>query len=311
MQVLIAKVKIDEKNRLRSTKGINVDDLAKSMKELGQIVPIVINEYYKLVAGYRRLQAAKQLKWKHIEAVQMKNLTKLAEFDVELHENWKRKNFTEFELGEALLKRKEIYETAHPEVSAKGKHVRQARTPEGKFAEKTVETKPVTTVDNKIPEIKPVERFSKSTAEILGVSESRLREKIAVAKAIQEKRVPKQVVKDYEEGKTSFTKVLQIIREKGKKAKTKQKSYAEIREQQKKTGLENAKKAMAEEEIDAVVEAINGVRKEEEIEPIQLCIKCKKALPMTCPDCQHQYILCDRDWNDHQLDEEACKKYEW
>jgi len=310
MKILIGKVKVDEKNRLRATSGENVDELANSMKELGQLVPIIINEYYKLVAGYRRLKAAKQLDWKHIEAVQMKNLTPLAEFDVELHENWKRKNFTEFELGQALLKRKELYETEHPEVTQKGKHVRQTRTPEGKFAEKTVMASPATTVDEKISGVKPTERFSKSTAEILGVSDRTLREKLQVAKAIQEKKVSEEVVDDYKEGKTSFTKVLNMVRDRGKKTKTQKKIMADIRETKKKIGLENAKKAMIDEELDDVVSAINGVRKEEKMEPIKLCVDCKKALPVACPNCEDKFILCDRDWSEHKLDEEGCKKYE-
>jgi hypothetical protein len=308
MQILVTKVKVDEKNRLRASIGDNVDDLAKSMKELGQLVPIIVNEYYKLVAGYRRLKAAKQLKWKHIEAKQMKNLTKLAEFDVELHENWKRKNFTETELGDALLRRKEIFDVQHPELTAEGKHELQSRTSDGKFGTKIVRTDSVPTDGKKISGVKPHQSFTKSTAEILGVSESTVKAKLQVAKAIKDKIVPADVAKDFEEGKTKFSKVLEIVREKGRKSKVKDKSTAEVREEQKKLGLESAKKAM--EELDDIVEAVNGVRKEEKLEPVKLCIDCKKSLPVGCPSCEHKYILCDRDWSEHELDEEGCEKYE-
>lgn len=307
MKILIGKVKVDEKNRLRATSGEDVEDLSNSMKELGQLVPIIINEYYKLVAGYRRLRAGKQLKWKHIEAVQMRNLTPLAEFDVELHENWKRKNFTDKELGDALLRRKEIFDIQHPELTAEGKHALQERTSEGKF---TTRPDSVPTVEGKISEMKPHESFTKSTAKVLGVSESTVKAKLQVAKAIKEKKVSKQVAKDFTEGKTKFSKVLEIVREKGRKAKTKQKTLTEIRKEQKKIGLENAKKAMSEEELDDVVDAINEVREEEEIEPVKLCLDCKKALPVACPNCEDKFILCDNDWSEHKLDKQGCKNYE-
>jgi len=307
MKILVSKVKVDEKNRLRASSGEDVDDLANSMKDLGQLVPIIINEYYKLVAGYRRLKASKQLKWKHIEAVQMRDLTPLAEFDVELHENWKRKNFTDKELGDALLRRKEIFDNQHPELTAEGKHILQERTSDGKF---TTKPKSVLTVGDKISGVKPHESFTKSTAEVLGVSESTVKAKLQVAKAIKEKKVSQEVVKDFEEGKTKFSKVLEIVREKGRKAKVKQKSLTQIRKEQKKKGLENAKKAMVDEELDDIVDAINNVRQEEKIEPIKLCIDCKKALPVACPNCEDKFILCDNDWSEHKLDEQGCKKYE-
>jgi len=305
MQLLVSKVKIDEENRLRASSGEDVDDLANSMEELGQLVPIIVNEYYKLVAGYRRLKAAKQLKWKHIEAKQMKNLTKLAEFDVELHENWKRQNFTEKELGDALLRRKEIYDIQFPETTAEGKHVNQPRTPEGKFAEKSKNDSVSLAAGVKNSEIKPHESFSKSTAEVLGVSPRTVERKLQVAKAIKEKKVSEEVIKDFEEGKTTFTKVLEIVREKGKKAKIKEKTKAKVREEQKKLGLENAKQAMVED----IADAINDVRKEQEIEPVKLCIECQKSLPVNCPNCEDRFILCDRDWSEHKLDAEGCKKY--
>ena len=311
MKILIGKVKVDEKNRLRATSGEDVGDLANSMKELGQLVPIIINEYYKLVAGYRRIKAAKQLKWKHIEAVQMKNLTPLAEFDVELHENWKRKNFTDFELGEALIKRKKLYETAHPET-VKGSEIVPGVQD---FQKKETRMKlPVADSamrqSDKISKIKPAERFTKSTAEILGVSETTIKGKLQVAKAIKEKKISEEVGKDYAEGKTSFSKILEVVREKGRKAKAKQKSLTQIRKEQKKKGLENAKKAMVEEELDDVVDAINEVRQEEEIEPVKLCLDCKKALPVACPNCEDKFILCDKDWSEHKLDKQGCNKYE-
>jgi len=315
MKVLVNKVKVDKENRLRASAKGEVTDLVDSMKEIGQIQPIVINEYYKLLAGERRLQAAKELEWTHIEAVQMKGLSKLQEFDIELHENWKRKNFTDYELSLALLRRKEIYDSMHPEATPEGKHVKQARESDGKFGEsltKTVVPESGLTAESEISEnkIDPSKAFSKSTAEVLGMSKATIYDKLQVVKAVEAEEVKGPEVDAWKEGKRSFSAVLGRIREKGKQEATREKSYMELREEQKKLGLESALKAMEEEGIDDVVEAVNGVREEEHIEPVKLCVDCSKALPVDCPSCDHKYILCDRDWAAHELDEEACKRYE-
>lgn len=47
----------------------NIDGLASSMSELGLLQPILITQDKVLLAGYRRLTAAKKLGWKRIEAL--------------------------------------------------------------------------------------------------------------------------------------------------------------------------------------------------------------------------------------------------
>jgi len=53
------------KNRFRKDLG-NLEDLKKSIKEIGLLHPIVINENNELIAGQRRLESCKQLGWKDI-----------------------------------------------------------------------------------------------------------------------------------------------------------------------------------------------------------------------------------------------------
>ena len=307
MKVLISKVKIDENSRLRATSGDNIEDLVDSIKELGQLVPIIINEYYKLIAGYRRLKAANQLEWTHIDAVQMKGLTPLAEFDVELHENWKRENFTSQELGDALLKREEIYKAAHPEATVEGRHMKRVREADGTLGE-SLTKKPETglLVGTKNSRMEPAKSFAESTSKILGVSVTTIKDKLQVARARKDKTIPEEVIKSYDEGKTSFTKVLEVIREKGRQAKTKEKTMVELRKERKELGLKFA----LEDEVDDIVEAVNNVRKEENIEPIEVCLNCMKNIPVKCTDCDHVFFLCERDWTDHEIDQEACKKFE-
>lgn len=322
MKVLVSKIKIDEKNRLRATGQGDVVDLALSMKEIGQIQPVVINEYYKLIAGERRLQAAKDLEWTHIDATQVKGLNPLQELDIELHENWRRKNFTEYEIGQALLKREELYKLVYPETTPEHKHELQARDSDGHFSEKlpsgqisahtavTTEVAPTVETKNSGANKEPKKAFAKSAAEVLGVSETTIKTKLQVAKAVKAKELSEEEVKEFKEGTRSFSAVLGRIREKGKQEATRKKSFADIRAEQKKLGLESALKAMEDEGINDIVDAVNGVREKENITPVILCVDCKKSLPVNCPSCDHKYLLCDRDWFEHELDEEACKRYD-
>jgi ParB-like chromosome segregation protein Spo0J len=81
--------------------------LAESLRELGQLQPIVVTSDLRLVAGGRRLAAAQSLGWTEIEAKIARNLTDVAMLlRAERDENTCRKPFTpteEHSLYEALL----------------------------------------------------------------------------------------------------------------------------------------------------------------------------------------------------------------
>lgn len=96
-----------------------VSDLVESMKRLGLIEPIVVRKSgkkYQIVAGERRFQAAKILKWNSIPAIE----TSASEdrcFEMALAENEKRKSLNPWEVGRAIqFLRKEKRKTAE-EVS--------------------------------------------------------------------------------------------------------------------------------------------------------------------------------------------------
>ncbi|EQA64130.1 ParB/RepB/Spo0J family partition protein [Leptospira alexanderi] len=96
-----------------------VSDLVESMKRLGLIEPIVVRKQgkkYQIVAGERRYQAAKVLKWNTIAAIE----TSASEdrcFEMALAENEKRKSLNPWEVGRAIqFLRKEKRKTAE-EVS--------------------------------------------------------------------------------------------------------------------------------------------------------------------------------------------------
>ncbi|MEW6557722.1 MAG: ParB N-terminal domain-containing protein, partial [Elusimicrobiota bacterium] len=117
--------KIVVKKRIRNDLG-DIKSLQDSIGNVGLIHPIAVNSNWELITGYRRLIAVKNLGWEKIKATVFHNTTELDEFDIELQENLKRKDFNPVELAEALLKRKQIYEKEHPETK-KGQYGAKGR----------------------------------------------------------------------------------------------------------------------------------------------------------------------------------------
>ena len=67
-----------------------IADLAASLGKFGLLQPIVVhqeNGSYELIAGFRRLTAAKRLGWLQIEAVERDSLTLIQRKEIELEEN--------------------------------------------------------------------------------------------------------------------------------------------------------------------------------------------------------------------------------
>jgi ParB family chromosome partitioning protein len=102
--ISIADVRV--KNRHRSDLG-DLEGLVTSLRELGQLQPIVVSPDLQLIAGGRRLAAAKSLGWTEIEAKIAHDLTSAADLlRAERDENTCRKAFApteEYSLYAALL----------------------------------------------------------------------------------------------------------------------------------------------------------------------------------------------------------------
>ncbi len=100
------KVPIDEiivNDRVRKDLG-DIETLAESFKRYGQITPIVINKKNILVAGGRRLEAAKLLGWHNINAVILDISDNIELLELEIEENKHRKDFTGEEAAAAEQK---------------------------------------------------------------------------------------------------------------------------------------------------------------------------------------------------------------
>lgn len=113
MQVPIGKIQIKEGRR--SLDACHVKELADSIRELGLLNPLTIDRDYVLIAGLHRLEAVKALGWEDVECT-VSSLEGLAAELAEIDENIVRSDISTLEYGEILLRRKEIYETLHPET---------------------------------------------------------------------------------------------------------------------------------------------------------------------------------------------------
>jgi ParB family chromosome partitioning protein len=88
------------KKRVRKEMG-DIVALAESMKRYGQMSPIVLNSRNQLIAGGRRLEAARHLGWRTINAVVVDVSDSLPMLEYEVEENLQRQNFTTEELAQA------------------------------------------------------------------------------------------------------------------------------------------------------------------------------------------------------------------
>jgi ParB family chromosome partitioning protein len=98
MQVPVKDIIV--RKRIRQNLG-DIPALADSMKHFGQISPITVSKENVLIAGGRRLEAAKYLGWKSINAVILDAGDKLNKLEYEIEENIQRQDFSPEEIAQA------------------------------------------------------------------------------------------------------------------------------------------------------------------------------------------------------------------
>jgi ParB family transcriptional regulator, chromosome partitioning protein len=99
-EVSALKVKISDiiiKDRIREDMG-DLSKLKDSLRVYGLINPITLTEDFELLAGYRRLQSARELGWEEVECRIMNPNSKLDKLRLEVEENFARKDFTPEEI---------------------------------------------------------------------------------------------------------------------------------------------------------------------------------------------------------------------
>ncbi len=99
MQVEIDSIVI--RKRIRDSVG-DLSSLMESLRKHGQLCPILINRRSVLIAGNRRLESARRLGWKRINAIVVDRDSERETLELELEENVQRKELRPEELREAV-----------------------------------------------------------------------------------------------------------------------------------------------------------------------------------------------------------------
>ena len=166
----------------------DVKELADSILEVGLINPIMVDQAHTLIAGLHRLEAMKLLGRTEIECT-VSDLDGLQVELAEIDENFIRKDLPDDEFRELLLRRKEIYESLHPETKNGGDRKSE-----------------------KIRSAKCTSDFAKSfvddTAEKLGVAPSTVRREIQTAKNLVPKA--KEIIKGAKVTKSDALKLSRL-----------------------------------------------------------------------------------------------------
>ncbi len=111
MKIEIEKIDIDEGQRIRTETG-DLASLQASIDEVGLINPILVDEHHRLIAGFRRLTACRNLGWNEVEVMVVEaGGDRMRLLDIEVAENLYRRDFTQDELLAIERKRQEIKES--------------------------------------------------------------------------------------------------------------------------------------------------------------------------------------------------------
>ena len=113
MQIKISDIRINPGRR--DTQQRNVEELARSIAAVGLMNPITVTQDNTLIAGLHRLEAAKLLGWTEIECT-ISDADGIQAELAEIDENFVRAGLSHRELGDLLLRRKELYEAVYPET---------------------------------------------------------------------------------------------------------------------------------------------------------------------------------------------------
>ena len=101
MQIPLDDIRV--KRRIREEPE-DIEDLMNSMKRYGLMNPITINSENVLIAGRRRLEAARRLGWHMISANVIEATDRVSELEMEIEENTQRSNVTDQELMKAYTR---------------------------------------------------------------------------------------------------------------------------------------------------------------------------------------------------------------
>uniref|UniRef100_A0A6M3II68 Putative methyltransferase n=1 Tax=viral metagenome TaxID=1070528 RepID=A0A6M3II68_9ZZZZ len=120
MKLPIPAITIRPDRSRRTFNPAKLDSLAESMRTIGLIEPIVVDENNQLIAGERRIRAAKSIGWTEIDVVYMKDLTDWQKQVVELEENLQREDLTYGEEVAQIARLHDMYQSQYGVTSPVG-----------------------------------------------------------------------------------------------------------------------------------------------------------------------------------------------
>lgn len=280
--VPIARITIPD-DRVRTESGEDIEELAASIKKHGIIQPVVVDENMVLIAGYRRLMAAKNAGKKQVPVIVKAGLSQYEKLEIEIEENLNRADLTPYEMSVALARKKKIYEKLHPET-VRGKYIREfgkkgksrpKNTP-GKKQDPGITAK-MATMDEK----KPKESFVKQEAKKRVLAERTISRKVRIGNAILKGKMDKTLEKQFKEGKVTEKRVLNELARKTPSKKRAKKPQPRL-------PLPDPPKKP------------------------KTCKECPKVKATMCPHCKKQVIICDK--KSHYIlkkpDSPACEDYD-
>ena len=186
MQIPIRVIQIKEGRR--SLDARHVMELADSIRELGLLNPVTVDRENVLISGLHRLEAVKILGWVDVECT-VSSLEGLQVEMAEIDENIVRRDIPTLEYGEILLRRKEIYETLHPETK---RGMRNGQTSK-----------------NDTVSVLEIKSFAQDTAEKIGVVPRTVERQIQTAKNLTQEA--KEIIKNSDK-KVSQKEALKLSR---------------------------------------------------------------------------------------------------
>jgi len=298
------KVIIKDRIRTEIEKTKDIDALKESIKLLGLLNPIIINQDDELIAGFRRFTAYRQLKMEVPQTYDKIPYTRITYEDenkslqAELDENIKRKKLSSYDVATAMKRLKEIYEKEHPETvkggDRKSKQFKQIQeTPQvvNQMPEVGIRKTATTPTGReiKIPDLTktnreppkpthlPAPRFTQKMAEEFNVSETTIKDIIQVAEAIEEGIVSEETKEKFKNREITHNAVLKEVREKPKKPKVKSKGKSKLH-----------------------------IPKQ-----LRYCKDCVKGVGHRCSSCDHRAIICTLYgiFRYYDYEHEACDKF--
>lgn len=121
------KIKVNPMQPRRQFSDFNMDELEESIKEYGIIQPLIVtknNDGYELIAGERRLRAARKIGLKNVPII-VRNAKAQEKLEIALVENLQRENLNPIDMAMAYRKLIDEFNLSQEEVSGR---VGKART---------------------------------------------------------------------------------------------------------------------------------------------------------------------------------------